>query len=287
MATSKRHGYNLIEVLAVITIIALLASVAVPNILEVFSKRRYRTVAQTAVAYIAAAQASARETGRPCGVRIEPFGDGKVCIIMKRIDSPPSFSGRTDTARAVVRSSGGIQAVIESIPGIPKVGDLIRFNSAGAYYTVTGFNDDGYVELSVGGIDDAGEAEDLPTPWANGWSAPLQFTIYRQPDISSEMPYFFPKNTAIDLENSKMEGSGHDILFNPNGTVFYPDNGNSLVGTHEIVLLVRDMVSAQVEERIEGTAYQVRINPRTGRIYTNAYMAPAEEEDPALPSSGE
>jgi len=64
----KRQGLTLVELLAVIAVMAVLLSVAVPVIRPALKDRKLRESARLINAYVAGVQARAAELGRPVGI---------------------------------------------------------------------------------------------------------------------------------------------------------------------------------------------------------------------------
>jgi prepilin-type N-terminal cleavage/methylation domain-containing protein len=165
---SMRQGVTLIELLIVIVILIMVASIAIPLVRFNFSDRKIRESARQLSAYFTLAKTLAAERNRQVGVMFErTSGDLNRCQSMYIIEVPAPYSGDVLDARAYVRFNPALnvatydtqwQVIFDTIEiptGVASlkcamlthsrrlvdVGDtfLIRFNHRGSVYTVKRF----------------------------------------------------------------------------------------------------------------------------------------------------
>lgn len=313
-----RRGVTLVELLIVISVLVVLAAVAVPTMQPALESRRIRETARALNVYLSAARNRAMETGRPCGVMLQRFtGDPACCMLLEQAEEPPAYGGDTITARAQVRLQGisprGIATVGATLgptdfnTALVTVGDRVRFNRQGPLYTVVGMN-----AGAAGGPRMTLAADVGPgglVPWTGNFSRPVPYEVFRAPKKAPASPMQVPAGAAIDLACSGMGVAGQwasppdpndtrpvVIMFSPSGEVerVYcqhpePGTGNPIYGparpVFPIFLLVgkREKVGEPQDSQLSNwrdlTNLWVTINPRTGLVVT-AENTPVD--DPAV-----
>ncbi|MEE8451351.1 MAG: prepilin-type N-terminal cleavage/methylation domain-containing protein [Thermoguttaceae bacterium] len=227
----SRSGITLIELLVVISILMLLAAVAVPAVRPALEGRRIREAARAVNVYLGAAQGEAMRTGRPCGVILERVDGLPQCsMVLHQAIVPPPYAG--DDLNSAVRlrhvNEFSINAIVEAYliggfnPGLVHVGDRIQFNYQGPWFQIHGPDIapvDGIIDSTVGPGGEPLKIKihlgDHPhVPWPKLWlaqdspeegdakSAPLPYQIRRRPIKSSAKPLQLPAGAVIDLTAS-------------------------------------------------------------------------------------
>ncbi|MBI2825989.1 MAG: hypothetical protein HYX69_14995 [Planctomycetia bacterium] len=149
-----RTGATLLELLAVIIILVLLAGAAIPLIVPALSNRQVREAARIVSTFLNGARNRAMQTGRPVGVVLARVpGLGEACTTLSYAEVPAPYAGDSVTSRAVVQynasynpsdpaqnhecnltSMGSDSGWLNTV----RVGDLIKFNYQGHMYRLVG-----------------------------------------------------------------------------------------------------------------------------------------------------
>ena len=220
---------TLIELLMVVSIMLLLAAVALPRLRPAMESRQIRESARAIHVFLSQAQTNASRTGRPCGVlfernEIEPNAAG----VLHQVEIPPPYAGDDlNTTVTMETNTGGFKAELDSgnfSGGLIRVGDMMQVNLQGPWYEiigpatglVNGFFDptaaayvssDLYLELTLASGVSAGSSP----PWTSTPSEELPFRIYRQPTIDTAFGSIapsmqLPRNVVVDLSASGAGG---------------------------------------------------------------------------------
>lgn len=252
-SATRRPGITLIELLVVVTILLMVAFVALPALAPSKEGRQVREAARSLNVMFGAARAQAMETGRSVGVWFERlYGQPQVCLSVFPAEIPPSYSGDDIDATLCVRVAG-----LPNNPAIDEVspillnaqpatgvlalnrisgGDLIRFNQQGPYYQIQG-NSQGAVTsfplILLGSAPRTMIGGPIQIPWSNSqWSSPLPFEVVRQPVRSAGSPLEMPAGIVVELGHSGTDSAdrwfsplNNDdmtplvIMFSPSGSV--------------------------------------------------------------------
>jgi len=209
-----RHGLTLVELLMVISIMALLMVVAVPMIRPAFQDRYVREAARVLESYLFGAQARAAETGRPVGVWIERVGDtdmgSRSAVRLYMAETAPNFTGTLLDSRVRVAASGLI--------GTLQFADI---NDLAVLRTITSLNDRFTIKFDHKGHDYRGQrtAADtfeiempLGAPPGAGASGPgVSYEITLPPARSAVGSVQLPADSVIDLSLSGTGMTGRQL----------------------------------------------------------------------------
>ena len=102
---------TLIELLVVLSILLLLAAIAVPSMRPALEGRRIREAARAINVYFGAARGEAMRTGRPVGVWIERWQtQPEGSIQLRQVETPPAYTGESlgDAVRVLDCSLRGV-----------------------------------------------------------------------------------------------------------------------------------------------------------------------------------
>ncbi len=208
-----RRGVTLLELMIVITILAMITAATIPLMLSGVDQRRLREATRLVSSYISSARARAIETGRSAGVMIVRSNSGLVpggsAMNLVTVECPAVYAG--DTLLSTVVVSGNqvtFNGNLDNIAANVHVGDIIRFGYQGRTYTLTG-----------SGSQNAGQT--LPTGSGGTYTSYLRATdntgvppsfspnatavpyqVIRQPTKSAVAPLQLPEGVVIDLVQS-------------------------------------------------------------------------------------
>jgi len=279
--------------MVVIMLVVLLAAVTMPTIRPALESRRIREATRSLTAYIGSARNRALETGRSCGVAIQPFSGLTCAMVVDQVEAPAAYGGDTLGATAAVTvvtvsgnpSDNRIQAIQANLAGASllsakNVGDVIQFNYQGPYYPITGVSGSGVV------ADWPFQMYQMYPFGVPPGTRTVPYKILRRPLKSHATPLQLPAGAVIDLEFSGMDTGITTlkdttvpiiIVFSPNGSVdciYYNDTRYAV--TQPIYLLVgkRERVpSAQAENGIANwqdlDCLWITLNPQTGTVTSN------------------
>lgn len=279
-----RRGVTLVELLIVVSIITILAAIALPAMQTGMESRRIREAARAVHVFLGSAQVRALETGRSVGVLIERSEvEHEAGVLLRQVEVPPPYAGDLDGAAVRVWRTGPASPILQAqfqnsavSNGLIKPGNRIQLNYQGPYYViqspagpgevqlVDGYFDfnsvpdsepDGYLDWTLTLVVE-GNPANLPWPTAAP-SAGVPFQIIRNPMPSSVAPLGLPRAMVVDLGDSGIDGMmlgvGIDpmIMFSPDGQVerVYASNLNGPVSL-PIFLMIgrRDRVGALLPE---------------------------------------
>ena len=234
-APRYRSGFTLIELLAVIAVLVILLSVAIPVIRPALKDRKLRETSRLLNAYVAGVQARAAALGRPVGVILVRGSSGNArdkyqCTEIFTAEVPAPYAGDMIDSRARVTGSDGRWTV--SFAGNPFFNTLVKAPVTDATGSVVTAGDLFALRLDYKDplfqcrCTGPGQAQilftknDLATPpqqYVNSDGSskrPVPFQIYRTPARSTAAPLQLPNGVAIDLSVS-----GLSISKLPDGTV--------------------------------------------------------------------
>lgn len=191
-----RFGLTLIELLVVISIMMLLAVIAIPRMRPGMENRRVREAARALNVFISAARNRAIENGRPFGVQFERDPNLLYAsVTVYQVEVPPPYAGDSETSRIVLGSGSptpvsfttGEDPALLISTGVVHVGDRLRLDYRGPDYVITALAGNQWTFA--------------PQPPATGPGG-LPFQIFRQPVRSSASPYELPNEVVVDLQYS-------------------------------------------------------------------------------------
>lgn len=250
--TRPASAFTLIEILVVLSLLLVLAAVALPNVKELVSNQIVSRTARNINAFMDVARNRAIAENRRVGVLIERAGTaderGRAhSIRLRQLTSVPPYTGDASNAVAVLQAS---TSTIKTAEFDPATNQLLTLSaSMVADPSVTGDIDDprapirngDYLELPGGRIvpftitfRDLSAAPTVPVeltfninelrngtelfPSANKTFAvdrAVKYKIHRKPIVSTMSPLSLPRGIVIDLNYSGLGESGNQ---------FAPDN---------------------------------------------------------------
>ncbi len=299
-----RQGVTLLELLIVITILAMVTAATIPLMLSGVDQRKTREAARLVSTYIAAARSRAIETGRTAGVMIQRSANGLVpggsSMNLVTVETPPLYAGDTTTSTATVAVISGSPAtytvtfnLTDNTAANVHVFDVIRFNYQGQTFFLSGNGSQtaGQALPTTGGMPnnswsyliptDGTGAVSLPIP-AGATSATPAFQVTRQPIRSAVTPLQLPEGTVIDLVQSGW-GMGNYfavdtnpivVTFTPVGAVdevfYYGAMQGHMVSPLCVLIGRPEQVGAtggSGANALDGTALWVAVTPQ-GKVIT-------------------
>ena len=253
-----QHAMTLVEILVVIAIIGLLATLMVPAVKYQYRNRSVVEGERQLNAFIGAAQARAQQLGRPVGIWIERFqkeaplpmaganpvfpAGANYAVTVYQAEVPRPYTGDLRDSRLTVANNGTdwviifppASALLNPNNPLIRVGERfkIQFDHRGPFHeamrlaTPTTPGAAEYVLL----LDAIGTGGQIPKAALNGSGVP--YTVHRRPARSFNPPLRLPQGAVIDLSVS---GIGHDgyefvsplsaaqrpvvVMFEPDGSV--------------------------------------------------------------------
>jgi prepilin-type N-terminal cleavage/methylation domain-containing protein len=223
----SRRGFTLVELLAVIAIMVILLSVAIPAIRPALKDRKLREASRLLNAYVAGVQARAAELGRPVGIVLvrgkTNAQDVYQCTEIFTAEVPQPYAGDLVGSRARISQNGGNWSV--SFAGNPFFNTILTPNELFALRL--DYKDPLYpcrrtgnqvAMIQTAGLDLAGPPRQYVNSDGTAKRA-VPFQVYRTPTRSSASPLQLPNGVAIDLSVSGMGFQGNH--FSPD---FKPDS---------------------------------------------------------------
>jgi len=222
---------TLIELLVVVSILLLVALIAIPAVRPGLEGQRTREAARMVNVFISNARNRAEATGRPYGVEIERLtGLPLASAVLHQVEVPPPYAGDFQDSRIAIDSGGVVsfprgEGEAPYTSGLIQPGDMLKLNYQGHVWVI----------LSIGTaanrvwILSSTTGPPQPTTPTDG----LPFQIFRQPVRTSAAPLQLPRGTVIDLTYSGFAtpanrflpaGPGDAtpvrIMFSPNGALW-------------------------------------------------------------------
>jgi prepilin-type N-terminal cleavage/methylation domain-containing protein len=305
----SRRGFTLVELLAVIAIMVILLSVAIPAIRPALKDRKLREASRLLNAYVAGVQARAAELGRPVGIVLvrgkTNARDVYQCTEIFTAEVPRPYAGDLVGSRARISQNGGNWSV--SFAGNPFFNTILTPNELFALrldykdplYPCRRTGDQ-VAMIQTAGLDLAGPPRQYVNSDGTAKRA-VPFQVYRTPARSSASPLQLPNGVAIDLSVSGMGFQGNHfspdsklgtgnitIMFSANGSV---DSvfigGQPLPQASKIYLLVGRVNQINATNPFKRPTQSDRdganlpdpantwftINPKTGHIRNSANRA--------------
>lgn len=137
-----RRAVTLVELLVVISIMLLLAAVAVPAMRPMMEGRRIREAARAINVYLSSARSEAMRTGRPVGIMLQRLkGQPECSMVIDQAEMPPTYAGDSMDAKVRVqtvnRATGEVRIYVQAgvfTDGLVRTFDRIRFDQQGPWY---------------------------------------------------------------------------------------------------------------------------------------------------------
>ena len=221
---SSPRGFTLIELMVVITIIAIVTSAAIPIMSAASEARRAREAARLLSGFFGNAQTRAIVSGHSVGVIIQPLKNNpNAAMDLYLAEVPPPYIGDTLTSNV---TGSGSSITFSSDCNIAaaglRPGDLIRFNYRGQLY---------YLDYSSTGVDtsvsyiSSSTVPIYPTdPSPNSAFTPqlgtgVPFQVFRQPVKTFDTPGQLLDGAAIDLNYSGIDGKFNGYIASGPGPI--------------------------------------------------------------------
>lgn len=148
-ASQASAGFTVVELMVVLTVMAVLAAIAAPSFLESIARGRLKSVAETALGQLYAAKAESLRTGKPVHFSVQPGAAG--CYGFN-VGAPCACDAAAATQCGLYRSefaaSPSVSLASTSVPGGQGMVEPVRGTVQGAG-ALTFRNTRGQ-ELSVG-----------------------------------------------------------------------------------------------------------------------------------------
>src|SRR5262245_2350843 len=244
-----RSAYTMMELLVVITIMLMLAAIALPVAKQVLNDSHVREASRQLTAYFMMAKARAVHTGRPCGIQFlcqAPLGDAtgiRAATQFYLVEVPAPYCGDVIGAQAYAVNSGGagpwqltFDANAASLQTLMNVGDRfeMRFNYKGPWFvaqctaispsfTASVYGPGGLDgQFGRAGVDDdnnstVDDASEYGWPGSDDLKVlpPTQPSFYqiRRAPVRVGNPLELPVGTCVDMEYSGMGQTGAEFCY--------------------------------------------------------------------------
>ncbi len=255
-----RRAFTLVEILIVMSLMLVLAGIALPTAKELLSDQKATRAARTIATYIAQARSEAVGKGQHIGVRIERLAatenvdyGSTAAVRLQRIAGVPPYSGEVPNARVRITGISFGIASLEFDPADSLLvtlhesndapvgdGDLIEFPGGKTFPLnfITPYTAGNPVAATIDlNKPDASATETFPLGHQVPSSGRFAYRIHRAPKVSASNPLSFSRGLAIDLNYSGIGLVGNqfaptpltspavnqpiDILFGPDGSVSF------------------------------------------------------------------
>ena len=141
MARTSRQGFTLFELVLVLFIFAIIASVAAPRYASAISRFQVDTVARRLVRDLTTARERARSQGANQSVTFTVASDAYTVVGLTGLDGSANYtvsvSGKPYNASIVSANFGGQTSVLFDGYGVPTSGGTVVLSSGGYTKTVT------------------------------------------------------------------------------------------------------------------------------------------------------
>jgi len=223
-----RRGLTLIELLVVISIMMVLAVIAIRSMGPGMEERRIREAARGVNVFISSARFRAIENGRPFGVRFERDPNLLLAgVTLTQVEVPPPYAGDAMNSKIVIAGGPPAQVAFTAgenpsllvSAGVIQRYDRLRLDYRGPDYTI--------MDITGPQMDQWTLSPPPPATPATG----LPFQIMRQPVRSSVAPLQMPNGVVVDLQfsgtatmrfsDATANPAPVTIMFNTSGSVDY------------------------------------------------------------------
>jgi type II secretory pathway pseudopilin PulG len=245
---ARIEAYTLVEVLVVLFIMVLLASIALPTVKDMLANQQVAKATRNITAFMNRVRSRAISEGRSYGVRIERFGADTAfarshSVRIRELVSIPPYSGDSSAARVKLTSgkaefdpvnagsSGELQGAHSSLINLSwsllqqngnptnrpvpiQPGDCLEL-PGGRLVAINGIQ-----QYSVTFNINLDRQSNFAFPDAQSLSSAAQaevpYKIHRRPIPSAAAPYSLPRGVAIDLNYSGMQSTSPHYLVSTN-----------------------------------------------------------------------
>lgn len=270
----RRHGFTLIELLVVISLIGVLAALAVLFVPALGDKERAARGGQMLQQWLQQARQKAQRDQSPRGVRVLPPANGTFVTQCQFIEVPEDFTGgkiiRLSSTK--VKNNSGI-----NYRDFIAIGDYLEILGNGLMYRIVNIE-----ESVTPGLGDTLVVQapgfDQPPNFVLEFQETTHYRILRQPRVTNDELLQFPDGVAIDVNPTLYPGYSMppqtppvaiDLVFTPSGQLILPQ-----ATTDAVCLLVRDMEGLNA---YGGDSTIIAVHVRSGLV---AAHPPADGPDP-------
>jgi len=243
---ATRRGMTLVELLVVVSILLLIALMAIPAVRPGLEGQRIREAARMVNVFLGNARNRAEESGRPFGIEIERLGADQyrlmgdlslgvqanavvgqplAGVVLHQVEVPPPYAGEYENSRIIITALRGNRAWVKFenhsenlgwyTSGMIRFKDMLKLNYQGHTWVIESFTiPNPKTGLSQWTFSSASAPGPPSTP-----AAGLPFQIIRKPVRTSVAPLQLPRGTAIDLCFS---GATPPALFRPIRSRWWP-----------------------------------------------------------------